>query len=81
MKPQWKELDAYLHETGMRRDHLMADQNRPLVVKIGDTEYVDLEDAGRYEAWVKSAGLYARAGLKLPQPDLRPRWSSNTEAA
>ena len=59
----------------------MSDPNRPLVVEIGGIEYVDTDDAGRYEAWVKSAGLYARAGLKLPQPDLRPRWSPNPETA
>jgi hypothetical protein len=77
--PRLKELDAYLREAGMRRDHLLADPNRPLIVKIGDNEYVDTDDAGRYETWVKSAALYDRAGVKLPQPDLRPRWSSGME--
>jgi hypothetical protein len=65
----------------MRREHLMADENRPLIVKIGNVEYVDIEDTVRFEGWLKSQGLYNRAGVKLPQPDLRPRWSPGTEAA
>ena len=65
----------------MRREDLLADTNRPLISTIGDHEYVDAEDAVRFEAWKKSQAHYARAGLKLPQPDLRPRWSLQTEAA
>ena len=65
----------------MSREDLLADANRPLITTIGGNEYVDSEDARRFEAWAKSQALYSRAGLKLPQPDLRPRWSLATEAA
>ena len=81
MKTQLIELGAYLREAGVSREDLMACSDRPLISQIGDHEYVDAEDARRFEAWTKSQALYARAGLKLPQPDLRPRWSLETEAA
>ena len=81
MKPRLIELSAYLREAGVNREDLLADPNRPLISQIGDHEYVDVEDAMRFEAWTKSQALYVRAGLKLPQPDLRPRWSLETEAA
>jgi hypothetical protein len=75
MRTRLIELGAYLSEAGVSREDLLADPNRPLISRIGDNEYVDVEDARRFEAWTKSQALYARAGLKLPQPDLRPRWS------
>jgi hypothetical protein len=78
-KPRQIELSKYLADAGYSRDDLLADPNRPLICMIGDHEYVDAEDAIRFEAWVKSQALYARAGLKLPQPDLRPHWSPKTE--
>ena len=81
MKARLIELGAYLREAGVSREDLLADPNRPLISRIGDHEYVNAEDAMRFEAWTKSQALYARAGLKLPQPDLRPRWSLETEAA
>jgi hypothetical protein len=80
-KPRKIELTEYLGREGFFREDLLSDPNGPLIFKIGNREYVDLEDALRFEGWVKSQALYARAGLKLPQPDLRPRWSQETEAA
>ncbi len=81
MKPRLIELSAYLHEAGVSREDLLADPNRPLICRIGDHEYVDVEDARRFEAWTKSQAHYLRAGLILPQTDPRPHWSPNTEAA
>jgi hypothetical protein len=81
MKPRLIELSVYIREAGVSREDLLADPNRPLIAKIGGNEYVDAADALRFEAWAKSQALYSRAGLKLPQPDPRPRWSLATEAA
>ena len=80
MKPRLIELGEYLREAGVSREDLLADPRLP-ISRIGGSQYIFFDDALRFEAWTKSQALYARAGQKPPQPDLRQRWSPNMQAA
>jgi hypothetical protein len=77
--PRYRELSDYLTELGISPEDLRADPHRPPVVRIGQREYVSTEAAQLFEAWVRSRGYYARAGL--PAPDLRPELLSARDAA
>jgi hypothetical protein len=66
MKTKFIELDAYLREIGVAREDLLADTGRPLISRIGESDYVLTEDARRFESEKKARALYARAGVELP---------------
>jgi hypothetical protein len=83
-QPRLIVLDAYLQELGVSREDLLADPDRPLISRIGEHDYVDAEDARRFENGTKANAFYARAGLpQLPRgPDpFEPRRPLETEAA
>jgi hypothetical protein len=85
LEPKLRELDDYLSKWGIRREHLLTDDNRPLILKIGGIEYVLREEAALFEARVLAQAHYTRAGLPEhrmpPWPDIRPELLLEDEVA
>jgi hypothetical protein len=70
-------LADYLAEIGVTEIDLMADPRRPLVYQIGQTRYVDREDAKSWETSLTIQALYRRSGWPLEADAI----ATETEAA
>jgi hypothetical protein len=76
LNPKYAKLDTYLDKWGVIRRDFLSDPRRPLVFKIGTTEYVLREEAALFESQIRAAAHYARAGIpehRMPVgPAFRP---------
>jgi hypothetical protein len=63
MVAQLAPLSDYLEAKGITEADLLADPNRPLILQIGPTRYVDLEDAKSWETGLTIKALYQRSGF------------------